>query len=37
VLVDGDDACDWVISGAIDLEASRVAGRPVVLVRSVGV
>jgi hypothetical protein len=37
VLVDGDDACDWVISGAIDLEASRVAARPVVLIRSVGV
>jgi superfamily II RNA helicase len=36
VLVDGDDACDWVIKGAIDLEASRLAGKPVVLVRSIG-
>ena len=36
VLVDGDDACDWVITGSIDLEASRVEARPVVRVVRIG-
>lgn len=36
VLVDGDDACDWAISGAIDLEASRLEARPVFRVKRIG-
>ncbi len=36
VLVDGDDACDWVIEGAIDLEASRMEARPVFRVKRIG-
>jgi len=36
VLVDGDDACDWVIAGAIDLEASRLEARPVMRVKRIG-
>ncbi len=37
VLVDSDDACDWVIAGSIDLEASRTAARPVMKVKRIGV
>jgi superfamily II RNA helicase len=36
VLVDGDDACDWVIAGSIDLEASRIEARPVLKVKRIG-
>ncbi len=36
VLVDGDDACDWVIAGSIDLEASRVEAKPVMRVKRIG-
>ena len=36
VLVDGDDACDWVIQGSIDIEASRMEARPVVRVKGIG-
>jgi len=36
VLVDADDACDWVIKGTIDLEASRLEARPILRVKTIG-
>jgi superfamily II RNA helicase len=36
VLLDSDDENDWVISGSIDIEASREAARPVLIVRRIG-
>jgi len=36
-LLDGDDANDWAISGSIDLEGSRLAGKPVVALLRIGV
>ena len=36
VLLDGDDACDWVIEGSVDLEASRMEARPVFRVKRIG-
>jgi superfamily II RNA helicase len=36
VLVDSDDANDWAIVGTIDLEGSRLVGRPVIVVSRIG-
>lgn len=36
VLLDPEDENDWVISGSIDIEASREAARPVLIVRRIG-
>jgi hypothetical protein len=34
-LVDGDDANDWAIAGTIDLEGSRLAGKPILVVKQI--
>jgi superfamily II RNA helicase len=36
VLLDSDDANDWAVSGTIDLEGSRLAGKPVIVVSRIG-
>jgi hypothetical protein len=36
VLLDPEEENDWVISGSIDLDASREAGRPVLILRRIG-
>ena len=36
VLLDPEDENDWVLSGSIDIEASREAGRPVLSLRRIG-
>jgi superfamily II RNA helicase len=36
VLVDSDDANDWMIAGSVDLEASRTEGRPIIKVKRIG-
>ena len=36
VLLDPEDENDWVVSGSIDIEASRNAGRPMLSLRRIG-
>ncbi len=36
VLLDPEEENDWVMSGSIDVEASRSAGRPILLLRRIG-
>jgi superfamily II RNA helicase len=36
VLYDSEDANDWVIEGAVDIERSRAEGRPVIRVERIG-
>ena len=36
VLLDPEEHDDWVLSGSIDLEASRTAGSPAILLRKIG-
>jgi superfamily II RNA helicase len=36
VLLDPEDENDWVVSGSIDIAASREAGRPILFVRRIG-
>jgi hypothetical protein len=36
VLLDPEDENDWVMTGSVDIEASRLAGRPVLSLRRIG-
>jgi len=36
ILLDAEEANDWAIHGTVDLEGSRLAGRPVLLVKRLG-